>query len=147
MPLMLVASSCIMALAWLGHLRFKKELSFAMATLAAWLIVLPEYGLNISALRRGYGTYTGAQMAAFRLCSGVVCVALVSRFVLGEALTLRKLLGFGIMIAAMALIASGKSDAHDAPEDPTTERSAEADEAGSGELDAAAEGADGMEAT
>lgn len=84
---MLVGSSLIMALAWLGHLRLKNELSFASATLLAWLLVLPEYALNIKALRMGYGLYSGGQMAALRLASGVVAVAVVSRFVLNEALT------------------------------------------------------------
>ncbi len=80
---MLFLSSLIMALAWLGHLRFK-ELSFGLATLFAWLLVFPEYLLNIGAIRLGYRFYTGGQMAAFRLCSGVICVALVARYVLKE---------------------------------------------------------------
>lgn len=108
-PLMLVASSLIMAVAWLGHLRLKHQLSFMAATLLAWLLVLPEYALNIKALRMGYGLFSGGQMAAIRLASGVVAVALVSRFVLGEALTLRKLLGFGVMILAMVLIVSRRT--------------------------------------
>jgi multidrug transporter EmrE-like cation transporter len=45
-------------------------------------------------------------MAAFRLCAGVIWVALVSRYVLGETLTTRKLIGFGVMLAAMVLIGS-----------------------------------------
>ena len=45
-------------------------------------------------------------MAAFRLCAGVVWVALVSRYVLGEALTSRKLIGFGVMMVAMILVGS-----------------------------------------
>lgn len=112
-PLMLFASSVIMALAWLGHLRFK-ELPFHWAILAAWLIVLPEYILNIAAIRLGYGTYTGGNMATFNLCSGVVCVALVSRFVLGEPLTGQKLFGFGLMVVAMVLVTSGASHKEDA---------------------------------
>lgn len=108
-PLMLVASSAIMALAWLGHIRFKEELALPSATFLAWLLVLPEYGLNIGALRMGYGKYTGGEMAAFRLCSGVVWIALVSRYVLDEALTPYKLVGFGLMCAAMWLIASSRS--------------------------------------
>ncbi len=108
-PLMLLGSSFVMTLAWLGHLRFK-ELSFGLTVFLAWLLVLPEYMLNIGALRMGYGTYTGGQMAAFRLCSGVVCVALVSRFLLDEPLTPRKLVGFGIMVLAMALISTGRDE-------------------------------------
>lgn len=94
----------IMACAWLGHLKFS-QLPFVWATLSCWLLVLPEYFLNISAIRLGYKIYTGAQMATFRLCSGVICVAIVSRLLLGEDLSLRKLFGFGLMILAMVLIA------------------------------------------
>ncbi len=106
---MLVASSAIMALAWLGHIRFIDELTPVTATLIAWAVVLPEYGLNIGALRMGYGKYSGGQMAAFRLCSGVVCIALVSRYVLNEPMTETKFMGFGLMLVAMLLIASAKS--------------------------------------
>ena len=103
-PSMLLASSMIMALAWLGHLKYKQELSFAWATLFAWLLVLPEYALNIGALRLGYRKYTGGQMGAFNLATGVVCVTIVSYFVLGEQLSIQKLIGFAIMMIAMILI-------------------------------------------
>jgi uncharacterized protein (DUF486 family) len=93
----------IMAIAWLGHLKLK-QLPFFWAILCCWLLVLPEYCVNILAIRMGYRLYTGAQMAAFRLCSGVVCVALVSRFLLDEQLGFRKLFGFGLMMLAMILI-------------------------------------------
>jgi len=108
-PLMLLTSSLVMAMAWLGHLRFKEDLSLLTATFFAWLLVLPEYALNIKALRMGYGIYQAAQMAAFRLCAGVVWVALVSRYVLGEALTPQKLIGFVVMIVAILLVASKRS--------------------------------------
>ena len=101
---MLFGSSMIMACAWLGHLKFS-QLPFVWATLCCWLLVLPEYFLNILAIRIGYKIYTGAQMATFRLCSGVICVAIVSRLLLGEDLSVRKLFGFGLMILAMVLIA------------------------------------------
>ena len=119
---MLFFSSMIMALAWLGHLKFK-QLPYAVAIPVAWLLVLPEYALNIAALRRGYGRYTGGQMAAFRLCSGVVCVALVARVVLGEALTTSKLIGFGLMLVAMVLIAT-KPEPKPTPSDRSDEGAA-----------------------
>ena len=99
-----------MATAWLGHLRFKDDLTFLIATLLAWLLVLPEYALNIKALRMGYPVYTGGQMGAFRLCAGVVCIAVVSHFVLGEEMNMQKLVGFGIMLASMILISDSKTD-------------------------------------
>ena len=108
-PLMLLFSSAIMATAWLGHLRYKEDLTFWMATLFAWLLVLPEYALNIMALRLGYRKFTGGQMGAFRLCTGVACIAFVSHYVLGEELTTQKLLGFGVMAISMILISSSHS--------------------------------------
>ena len=49
--LLLLISSAIMAMAWLGHLVFEDELNFWQAMLMSWFIVLPEYALNILALR------------------------------------------------------------------------------------------------
>ena len=72
---MLVLSSAIMALAWLGHLKYKEDLSFMMAALLAWLLVLPEYLLNVSAIRWGIGIYTPSEMAAMNLSSGIVFIA------------------------------------------------------------------------
>ena len=95
-----------MATAWLGHLRFKEDLTFLMATLFAWFLVLPEYALNIMALRLGYRKYTGGQMGAFRLCTGVVCIAFVSYYVLGEQLTMQNMLGFAVMAFSMILISN-----------------------------------------
>lgn len=105
-PLMLLCSSAIMATAWLGHLRYKEDLTFLMATLFAWCLVLPEYALNILALRIGYKEFTGGQMGAFRLCTGVFCIAMVSIYVLGEHMTMQKVIGFAIMGLSMILISS-----------------------------------------
>lgn len=107
-PIMLTASSAIMAMAWLGHLKYKEDLSFLMAALFAWLLVLPEYLLNVSAIRWGVGVYQPSEMAAMNLSTGVVFIALVSHFMLGEELTTQKYIGFGLMIIAMVLISESK---------------------------------------
>ena len=73
-------------------------------TARRWLLVLPEYVLNVGATRYGYGTYTGAQMASFHLSFGVVAVALVARFVLGERLTALQWAGFALLAVATLLI-------------------------------------------
>ena len=103
-PLMLFASSAIMALAWLGHVRFRNRVSFLVAVIGSWVLVLPEYVLNIVAIRWGHEYYTGAAMASFNLCTGVLCVALVSRFVLGEPFTRRHLAGFVLMAIAVVMV-------------------------------------------
>jgi uncharacterized protein (DUF486 family) len=103
-PALMFLSSAIMALAWLGHLRFRAEIGFWVALGLSGLLVLPEYVLNVAATRYGYGIYSGAQMASFHLAFGVVAVALVSRFVLGEQLGTRQVIGFVLLAVATLLI-------------------------------------------
>ena len=105
-PLLLMLSSALMALAWLGHLRFK-QWSFGPALLASWLLVLPEYMLNVFTIRWGHGTFTGGQMAAINLSSGVLCVAAVSYFLLNESMSTAQASGFVLMIVAIFLIMKG----------------------------------------
>ena len=102
-PIMLFASSVIMAFAWLGHIRFRSW-GFPVALVVSWLLVLPEYILNVSAIRYGHGTYTGGEMASFNLCAGVLCVALVSQYFLKESLTRRQVAGFVLMAVAVVLV-------------------------------------------
>jgi uncharacterized protein (DUF486 family) len=56
-PLFMFLSSALMATAWLGHLRFRDQIGFWTALGASWLLVLPEYILNVAATRFGYGTF------------------------------------------------------------------------------------------
>lgn len=103
-PLCMLLAGALMSLAWLGHLRFRDSIGFGAALAISWLIVLPEYVLNVAATRYGYDTYSGAQMATYHLAFGVVCVALVSRFVLGERLTSTQMIGFALLAVAIVLI-------------------------------------------
>jgi uncharacterized protein (DUF486 family) len=103
-PFLMFLSSALMALAWLGHLRFRDQIGFWVALGASWLLVLPEYVMNVAATRYGYDTYSGAQMASFHLSFGVVCVALVSRYVLNERISALQLFGFGLLAVSILLI-------------------------------------------
>ena len=109
-PLMLFTSSILMAFAWLGHIRFRSK-GFWVALLVSWFTVLPEYALNVSAMRLGHGVYTdgepvfsAAQMAAMNLCTGVLCIALVSRFFLKERFNRYQVSGFVLMAVAIFLV-------------------------------------------
>ena len=102
-PLMLFVSSVIMALAWIGHIRFRHK-GYWFALFASWFLVLPEYVLNVSAIRWGHEFFLGGQMAAMNLSSGVICVALVARFFLDEHLSRTQIAGFGLMAVAVALV-------------------------------------------
>ncbi|HEY2629763.1 MAG TPA: DMT family protein [Usitatibacter sp.] len=103
-PGMIFLSGGFMATAWLAHLRFRDQMGFFLALVMSWSIVLPEYILNVVATRYGYGTFTGAQMASFHLTSGVVCVALVSRFILGEEIGTSQFAGFAFLAVGMFLL-------------------------------------------
>ena len=102
-PIMLFSSSVLMAFAWLAHIKFQHK-KFTIALLASWFLVLPEYLLNISAIRWGHGTFEPSEMAAFNLCSGILCVALVSRFFLKESQSLRQIGGFALMAIGVVLV-------------------------------------------
>ena len=106
-PVLLVLSGTMMAFAWIGHLKYQETWSFWLALGISWLIVLPEYVLNVMATRYGMGTFSGAQMAAFHLCSGVLWVALISRFHLKEPLSGTQLLGFALMMISVVLVMQG----------------------------------------
>ncbi len=109
-PFLLFLSAVVMALAWLGHLRYEDSWTFWGALVASWSLVLPEYALNTGATRWGHGRYSGAQMASIHLSSGVVCVALVSHFVLDEVITLRQMAGLALMLVSITLILSKRHD-------------------------------------
>jgi len=100
----------MMALAWLGHLRFEDSWSFWTALGVSWALVLPEYALNTFATRWGYGAWSGAEMASIHLSGGVVCVALVSSIVLGEPVTLLQGVGYLTLIASIVVIFSDSAE-------------------------------------
>ncbi len=102
-PLMLLTAGMLMSFAWIGHLKFKSW-SFLTALAVSWLLVLPEYMLNVFSVRWGRDTFSGAQMAAMHLGSGVLCVALIAKLYLGENLSTPQLAGFGLMGVAITLI-------------------------------------------
>ena len=102
-PLMLLTSSVLMAFAWIGHVKYRNK-SFFTALIFSWLLVLPEYLLNVSAIRWGIGTYQPSEMAAINLGTGVFCIALVSNVFLGEKLSTRKIIGFILMVISVALV-------------------------------------------
>ncbi len=102
-PIMLFVSSVLMSFAWIGHVKFRHK-GFLVALIFSWLLVLPEYLLNVSAIRWGIGTYQPSEMAAMNLSTGVICIALVSRLFLKERLSIRKILGFILMGVSVVLV-------------------------------------------
>ena len=102
-PILLFMSSFLMAFAWLGHIKFKDK-PFSTALTLSWFLVLPEYLLNVFAMRWGVEFYKPSEMASINLCTGVICVAIVSKYFLGETLDTSKTLGFILMSVGMVLV-------------------------------------------
>lgn len=88
-----------------SRLRYQVSIGFLTALGISWLLDLPEYVLDVAATRLVRVRYLQrGQMASFHLAFGVVCVDLVSYFVLGEHLTPIQLLGFVLLTVATVLI-------------------------------------------
>jgi len=102
-PLMLLTAGLLMSFAWIGHLKFKSW-NFLTALVLSWFLVLPEYLLNVFSVRWGRDAFTGAQMAAMHLGSGVLFVTLIARLYLGEPLGWFQYTGFALMAVAIVLI-------------------------------------------
>ncbi|HEY6968615.1 MAG TPA: DMT family protein [Candidatus Angelobacter sp.] len=102
-PLMLLAAGLLMSFAWIGHLRFRSW-SFLVALAVSWFLVLPEYLLNVFSVRWGRDVFSGAQMAAMHLGSGVLFVTLIAKLHLGENLSWSQYAGFALMAIALFLI-------------------------------------------
>jgi uncharacterized protein (DUF486 family) len=102
-PLMLLTAGLLMSFAWIGHLKFKSW-NFFVALAASWFLVLPEYLLNVFSVRWGRDVFSGAQMAAMHLGSGVLFVTLIAKLYLGEGLRWSQYAGFALMGLAIVLI-------------------------------------------
>ena len=55
-------------------------------------------------MRWGMDVYKPSEMASINLCTGVICVAIVSKHFLGEVLNTSKTLGFILMSVGMVLV-------------------------------------------
>ena len=100
--LLLFASNIFMTTAWYGHLRFK-ALPLVVAILCSWLIALPEYALQVPANRFGYGTMSAYQLKILQECITLIVFIVFAWLALGEAPTVRHLISFGLILAAVAV--------------------------------------------
>ena len=99
---MLFLSNCFMTAAWYGHLRFK-SVHLALAILLSWLLALPEYMLQVPANRMGYGTLSAYQLKILQECITLVVFMMFAWGWLGEAPSIRYLISFGLILAAVAV--------------------------------------------
>jgi len=100
--LLLLLSNVFMTTAWYGHLRFPGAPVW-VAIFASWGIALFEYMLQVPANRIGHHVLSGYQLKIMQEAITLVVFVLFARFVLGEKLSPRHALSFGLLFAAVAV--------------------------------------------
>jgi uncharacterized protein (DUF486 family) len=100
---LLAASNVFMTAAWYGHLRFR-ESALWKVILVSWLLAFFEYCLQVPANRMGHGVYDAAELKAIQEIVTLVVFVGFSFWYLGEAVSPRQLLGFGLIVVAAFLI-------------------------------------------
>lgn len=99
---LLVLSNCFMTMAWYGHLRFKNS-PLWLAIIASWGLALFEYILQVPANRIGYGALSAFELKILQEAITLVVFIGFAAFYLGEIMTVRHGISFGLIVAAVAV--------------------------------------------
>jgi uncharacterized protein (DUF486 family) len=97
---LLTASNVFMTFAWYGHLRFRAK-PLLLTILAAWLIALPEYSLQVPANRLGYGKFTGFQLKILQEVITLSVFMIFAWLYLGEPIRWNYAVSFVLILAAV----------------------------------------------
>lgn len=97
---LLFLSNCFMTAAWYGHLKFKGA-PLWVAILASWGLALFEYMLQVPANRIGYGALSAYQLKVIQECIALVVFVGFAALYLGEQLTPRYAVSFGLVLLAV----------------------------------------------
>ena len=101
--LLLSASNLIMNMAWYGHLKYRSA-PLLLVVFAAWGLAFFEYALQVPANRMGHQHFTAPQLKGIQEGLSILTFFAVSTLWLGEAISVRQLAGFALMIVAAVLI-------------------------------------------
>ncbi len=102
---LLLASNIFMTFAWYGHLKFKSA-PLWLVVLASWGIAFFEYCLMVPANRYGNAVFSAAQLKSIQEIITLVVFVGFSWWYLGEAVTVRQLIGFALIGAGAFFIFS-----------------------------------------
>jgi uncharacterized protein len=101
--LLLILSNIFMTFAWYGHLKYKDS-PLLLVILVSWLIALPEYCFQVPANRLGHYHFTAAQLKVIQEIITLTIFGIVSVTYLGEPMRWNYLLGFGLIVAGVAVV-------------------------------------------
>jgi hypothetical protein len=99
---LLVVSNAFMTVAWYGHLRFR-GLSLPVAILVSWGLAFFEYLVQVPANRIGYRSLSAYQLKVLQEAITLVAFVVFAGVWLGEGLTPRYLVSFGLVFAAVVV--------------------------------------------
>ena len=101
--LLLTISNIFMTFAWYGHLKYRHEPLFKVI-LISWMIAFFEYCFQVPANRIGSYEFTAAQLKTIQEVITLSVFSVFSVFYLGQPLRWNYLVGFGMIILAVAVI-------------------------------------------
>jgi uncharacterized protein (DUF486 family) len=100
---LLLAANVFMTFAWYGHLKYKAAPLWAVI-LISWGIAFFEYCLQVPANRWGSAQFSTVQLKTMQEIITLSVFAVFSVWYMGEPLRWNHAAGFGLLIAAAALI-------------------------------------------
>ena len=103
-----------MTFAWYGHLKYKSS-ALWVAILASWGIAFFEYCLQVPANRWGHGQFTAAQLKVMQEVITLVVFGVFSVVFLKEKLRWNELVGFVLILAAVAVVFGFRETKADTP--------------------------------
>ena len=92
-----------MTFAWYGHLKYR-EVPLYKVIVISWLIAFFEYCFQVPANRIGSYEFTAAQLKTIQEVITLTVFAAFSVFYLGQPLRWNYLVGFVLIVAAVAVI-------------------------------------------
>ena len=101
--LLLTLSNIFMTFAWYGHLKYRHA-PLLKVIVISWLIAFAEYCFQVPANRIGSYEFTTAQLKTIQEVITLTVFSIFSVLYLREPLKWNYLVGFAMMIGAVAII-------------------------------------------
>ncbi len=101
--ILLTISNVFMTFAWYGHLKYRQVPLYKVVVIS-WLIAFFEYCFQVPANRIGSYEFTVAQLKTIQEVITLTVFSIFSVLYLGQPLKWNYLVGFGLIVVAVAII-------------------------------------------
>ena len=101
--ILLTISNIFMTIAWYGHLKYKNS-PLWIVIIVSWLIAFVEYCFQVPANRFGHRHFSAAQLKTIQEVITLTVFSVFSIVYLHEDLKWNYIVGFLLMIGAVAII-------------------------------------------